>query len=55
MYFIYIYIYIYIPWRCGPMRAMASSFLRFLDHTHEASQSVGLLWTSDQHVADTST
>jgi len=21
------------PWRCGPMRAMASSFLRFLDHT----------------------
>jgi hypothetical protein len=20
-------------WRCGPMRAMASSFLRFLDHT----------------------
>ena len=21
------------PWRCGPTRAMASSFLRFLDHT----------------------
>jgi len=21
------------PWRCGPARAMASSFLRFLDHT----------------------
>ena len=20
-------------WRCGPMQAMASSFLRFLDHT----------------------
>ena len=35
-------------WRCGPTRAMASSFLRFRDHTHDASQSVGLLWTSDQ-------
>ena len=33
---IYIYIYISPPprlWRCGPTRAMASSFLRFLDHT----------------------
>ena len=32
--YIYIYVYIYIfLWRCGPTRAMASSFLRFLDHT----------------------
>jgi hypothetical protein len=27
-----IYIYIFL-WRCGPTRAIASSFLRFLDHT----------------------
>jgi hypothetical protein len=27
----------------------------FLDHTHDAPQSVGLLWTSDQSVAQTST
>jgi len=32
-------------------RVMASSFLRFLDHT-TTRQSVGLLWTSDQLVAD---
>ena len=36
--YIYIYIYIYIHiyillWRCDPTRVMASSFLRFLDHT----------------------
>jgi len=38
------------------MRVMASSFLRFLDHTHnDALQSVGLLWTSDQLVQQTST
>jgi len=43
-------------WRCGPTRAMASSFLRLLDHNNDdASQSVGLLWTSDQFVAETST
>ena len=33
-------------------RAMASSFLRFFRDT---PQSVGLLWTSDQPVAETST
>ena len=43
-------------WRCDPTRVMASSFLRFLDHTHnDAPQPVGLLWTSDQLVAETST
>jgi len=34
--YIYIYIYIYVfflLWRCDPKRVMASSFLRFLDHT----------------------
>ena len=33
---IYIYIYIYFfffLWRCDPTRVMATSFLRFLDHT----------------------
>ena len=30
---LYIYIYIYFLWHCGPTRSMASSFLRFLDHT----------------------
>jgi len=27
-------LYFFFLWRCGPTRAMASSFLRFLDHTH---------------------
>ena len=27
------YIYIFFLWRCDPTRVMASSFLRFLDHT----------------------
>ena len=35
--------------------AMASSFLRFFEITHDTPQSVGLLWTSDQPVAETST
>ena len=35
---------------------MEHPFLMFLDHTHDdAAQSVGLLWTSDQLVAETST
>jgi hypothetical protein len=43
-------------WHCDPTLVMASSFLRFLDHTHnDAPQSVGLLWTSNQLVAETST
>ena len=42
----HIYIYIY----------MERIFLMFLDNTHnDAAQSVGLLWTSDQLVAETST
>ena len=37
-------------------RAMASSYLRFFEITHnDTPQSVGLLWTSDQPVAETST
>jgi len=43
-------------WRNSPQWARASSFLMFLDHTHnDAPQSVGLLWSSDQLVAETST
>ena len=42
-------------WCDSPQWAMASPFLRFLDHTNAAPLSVGLLWTSDQPVAETST
>ena len=38
-----------------PQWAMASLFTRFLDHTQHAPQSVELLWTSDQLVAEIST
>ena len=38
-------------WRNSPTRARVASFMRFLDHT----QSVGLLWTRDRPVAETST
>ena len=31
--YICIYIFFFPLWRCGPTRAMTSSFLRFLDHT----------------------
>jgi len=42
-------------WRNGPQWAMASSFTRFLVHAQEAPLSVGLLWTNDQLIAETST
>ena len=46
-------------WRGGdksPQCARASSFTRFLEHTHsDLPYSVGLLWTSDQLVTETST
>ena len=29
----WVYLFICFLWRCGPTRAMSSSFLRFLDHT----------------------
>ena len=34
---------------------MEHPFLMFLDHTQDAARSVGLLWTSDQLVAETFT
>ena len=43
-------------WSCSPTGVMASSFTKFLYYTHnDTPQSVGLLWTSDQLVAETST
>ena len=42
-------------WRNSPHWAKVYSFTRFLHHTNDAPQSVGLLWTSDQLVAETST
>jgi len=42
-------------WRDSPKWARASSFTRFLDHTQRRTTTVGLLWTSDQLVAETST
>ena len=42
-------------WRCGPTQTMASSFLRFLDHTQRRITVGRLLCTSDQLVVETST
>ena len=44
-------------WRWGPTRAMASSILRFLNHTQRRITvgSTPLLWMRDQCVAETST
>ena len=39
----------------SPQWARASSFTRVLDHTQRQPLSVGLLWTSDQPVAETTT
>jgi hypothetical protein len=41
--------------RCGKTWDMAPSFMRFLYHTQWHTHSVGLLWTSDQPVTETST
>ena len=42
-------------WCCSPTRAMYSLFMRFYVAHNDAPQSVGILWTSDQLVAQTST
>jgi hypothetical protein len=47
--------YFFLLWHCDPTRVMASSFFKFLDHTQRRTTFVGLLWTSDQLVAKTST
>jgi hypothetical protein len=65
---VYIYIYIYIcclfSWRYNPLWLYFSQsgsglwpprFRGFLITHNDAPQSVGLLWTSDQSVAETST
>jgi hypothetical protein len=51
LYFLLNYLFI---WSNSPQWARSSSFKRFLDH-NDAPQSVGLPWTSDQLVAETST
>jgi hypothetical protein len=54
-YIIYYILFFYI-WLDSPIWAWASSFRRGFTITHsDTTQSVGLLWTSDQPVAETST
>ena len=44
------------PWRCGPTRGPWTPHSWGFSITHnDASQSVGLLWTRDQRVVETST
>jgi hypothetical protein len=45
----------FVFWRDSPHWARASSFTRFLDRTQRRITVSGLLWTSDQLVAETST
>ena len=45
----------FCPFLLGYPVYMEHLFLMFLDHTHNAPQLVGFLWTSDQLVAETST
>ena len=47
--------YLFVFGATAPQWARASSFTRFLDQHNDAPQSVGLLWTSDQLVAEAST
>jgi hypothetical protein len=42
-------------WRDSPQWARASSFTRILDYTQRNPQAVGLIWKSDQLVAETTT
>jgi hypothetical protein len=44
----------FVLWSCGPERTMAWLFVVFLI-THDASQSVGLIWMSDQSDTQIST
>jgi hypothetical protein len=45
---------VFFLWGLDPMRTMISSLMRFLDHTQRRIQSVELLWTNNQLVAETS-
>ena len=42
-------------WRNRPTRTQAASLLKFLDHTIRRTHPVGILWTSDQLVAEGAT
>ena len=46
---------LFFIWRNSPQWAMTLSFTGILDPHNDAPQSIGLLWTSDQLVAETST
>jgi hypothetical protein len=46
---------LFFQWRNSPQWARASSLSRLHDHTQDTPQSIGLLWTIDQPVAETST
>jgi len=45
----------FLPWRNSPSGAKASCLPRIHDHTQDTPHSVGLLWTSGQPEAETST
>jgi hypothetical protein len=47
--------FFFFYWRNSPQWVRTSPFMKFLDHTHDAPQSVELLWTNEQLVAETST
>jgi hypothetical protein len=47
--------HVFSPWRDSPPWAKASSLSKIRDHIQTHPHSVGLLWTSDQPDAETST
>jgi len=49
-----VFVCLFVFGRDSPQWARASSFTRILDNTQDAPQSVGLLWVSDQLIAETS-
>jgi hypothetical protein len=50
------YYYYYFMWRCSPVAGYGLLLHEVFEITHkDAPQSVGLLWTSDQLVAETTT
>jgi len=54
----FIYFFTFLPplWGCSPKRTMASTFFRFVDSTQRhTANSLEVLWTSDQPIAETST
>ena len=50
---VFVCLFVCFLWRCGPMRAMASSFLRFLGHTQRRTTVGRTPLDGDQLVAET--